>query len=57
MIDSPTDRMPTEAELELWQFDLAKRILRLGRDFPARMAEQARTAVSELVDDGQDRQG
>ena len=54
MIEKPSNALPTAEELELWQFDLAKRIVRLGGD--TQLSEQAQEAVREVVD-VEDRQG
>ena len=48
MIDHlPTDRLPTAHERRLWQFDLAKRIVRGGEEAAQQLTKQAAEAVSQ----------
>ncbi len=49
MLDEPTERLPTAAELELWEFDLAKRMIRDGRDDRRVLLDQGTAAIVDYV--------
>lgn len=48
MIDQPTDRLPTSEELKLWQLDLGKRIVRIGRDAQQQLTAQAQATLQAV---------
>jgi len=56
MIDATTKRLPTATERGVWALDLAKRIIRNGRDGGNALLEQQREALAayeqEALTDG-----
>lgn len=48
MIDQPTTELPDEHHLALWQFDLAKRIVRMGRNNNDHLVNEMRRSVERF---------
>ena len=48
MLDSPTESIPTAEEMELWQLDLAKRIVRNTRAFLQSIDAEDKKMLEEM---------
>lgn len=52
MLDNSTTRLPTAAERDLWAFDLAKRIIRDGRNCSETLLRQQEESIQQFKGDG-----
>jgi hypothetical protein len=43
------NKLPTQQEMELWQFDLARRIVSLGQKAQDELMDQTRASIESMV--------